>query len=165
MEGEEKTQRDELAEEKRKRDKEEREKEQKIRETEDGEEGDDYTITWAGVKRRNLEYGEDPENKGKLTATTFELRLNDSRQHPYPSVIVFSSPADVSEAYAKFSSKYPEKYIQRSSQEPDVNKAIARATSHINKDYAAKHKLKSYESTKFPGNKYVQMYGKTKWLI
>ena len=165
MEGEEKTQRDKLAEERREKEKKEREKEQKIRDKEDGEEGDDFTITWAGVKRRNLEYGEDPENNGKLTATTFELRLNDSPDHPYPSVIVFSSPADVSEAYAKFADKYPDKYIQRSSQEPSVEKAIARATSHINKAYATKHKLKSFESRSQPGNKYVQMYGKTKWLV
>lgn len=165
MEGEEEKQKQNIARERREKEKEEREKEQKIREKEDGEDGDDFTITWEGVKRRKLDYYEDPENKGKLTATTFELRLNDNRDHPYPAVIVFSSPADVSEAYAKFIDKYPKKYVTRSGEEPSVEKAVARATAFINKAYATKHKLKLFESTSQLGNKYVQMYGKSKWIL
>ena len=160
MEKEERSERSRMAKEKEQQFLEYMKKEKPLREAEEGETDTDFTVTWAGVKRRKLKFKEDRSN-GKLTATNLDLRLRDNPRHSFPSIIVFSTPAEVAEAYSYLKDRYIPRVVRSAKDEPDVEKAIKRATSHITKAEAQKLGLKPIESRTRPGKFYTLRYGRT----
>lgn len=139
-------------------------KEKEIRKDEEQEYGDDYTITWEGVKRRGLDVFEDKKT-GNMMAKVYDIDMNDHPDHGYDAEILFLSPQDVYEAYSEFVNKYPKSSVDRTQRDTDVSKALTRVKSHVLKSWADKKKLRRQESTKNKGYFYVQINNKSVWLI
>ena len=122
-----------------------------------------FTISWPGVKRRNLNYRESKKIPGTLVAIVYDLRTGD--KEAYDAIILFDSGDEVAEAYTKFNDKYPQKYIDSARGKTSVVEAINKATAVIKKSAADKLGYAKYSSKKYPGKYYVNVFGMTKWLV
>lgn len=122
-----------------------------------------FTISWPGVKRRNLEYRESKKVPNTLVATAYDLRTGD--RDNYDAIILFDSGDEVAEAYTKFNDKYPQKYIDNARGKTSVVDAINTATAVIRKAAADKLGYTKFSSKSNPGKYYVNVFGKTKWLV
>ena len=125
-------------------------KEKEIRKDEEQEYGDDYTITWEGVKRRGLDVFEDKKT-GNMMAKVYDIDMNDHPDHGYDAEILFLSPKDVYEAYSEFVNKYPKSNIDRAQTDSDAATALTRVKSVILKSWAESKNLATRESRSKPG--------------
>ena len=122
-----------------------------------------FTISWPGVKRRNLEYRESKKVPNTLVATAYDLSTGD--KDAYDAIILFDSGDEVAEAYTKFNDKYPQKYIDKARGKTSVLDAIKTATTFIKKSMVDKMGYTKYSSKSQPGKYYVNVGGKTIWIL